>query len=114
MNITPGTVFSTKLPDGEIIETGCVAQSAPDEFGNFDGIDSDGVEVTFNTRMVAQVGVSWDADLKGTIYEEARYWLLDCGADPSDVADATDESVKQEVERHFEGGWNAFYESVVL
>ena len=55
MDITPGTVFSTKLPDGRIIESGCVAQTAPDEHGNSDGLDSDGVEVTFNTRMIAEV-----------------------------------------------------------
>lgn len=55
MNITPGTVFSTRLPDGRIIESDCVALEAPDEHGNFLGLDSDEVEVNFNTRMVAEV-----------------------------------------------------------
>ena len=67
MNITPGTVFSTKLPDGSIVETGCIAQTAPDEFGNFDGIDSDGVEVTFNTQMVAHIDCDADPRLWGSV-----------------------------------------------
>lgn len=55
MNITPGTVFSTRLPDGRIIESGCVALETPDEHGNFLGLDSDMVEVNFNTQMVAHI-----------------------------------------------------------
>jgi hypothetical protein len=40
--------------------------------------------------------------------QEARAWLLDCGAPTDLVDDATDESIKREVERQYEGGWNQF------
>lgn len=49
MDIHAGYVFDTAF------ETNCMATSEPDESGNFDGIDSDGVEVQFNTVMVTQV-----------------------------------------------------------
>jgi hypothetical protein len=52
MDIHAGTRFNTKF------ETNCVATSEPDESGNFDGIDSGGVEVEFNTAMVTEV-IGW-------------------------------------------------------
>lgn len=39
---------------------------------------------------------------------EARGWLLDCGADPDLVDEATDLAVHREVDRHYEGGWPQF------
>ncbi len=44
--IFPGTVFST------LAESGCVATTAPDEDGNFDARDSDGVVCSFWLGMV--------------------------------------------------------------
>lgn len=41
-----GFVFDTDF------ETGCVAQSTPQGDGNFDGLDSEGVEVSFHVSMV--------------------------------------------------------------
>lgn len=39
--IVPGTVFSTPF------ESGCIAITAPDDLGNFDGKDSEGVICNF-------------------------------------------------------------------
>lgn len=36
-------------------ESGCMALSQPDLFGNFDGVDSEGVEVEYNLVMVTEV-----------------------------------------------------------
>ncbi len=47
--IYPGVVFST------LAESGCVATSAPDEDGNFDALDSDGVLCSFSLVMVQAV-----------------------------------------------------------
>lgn len=47
--ITAGARFSTAY------ETGCVAQTAPDVHGNFDGLDSEGVECQFILAMVTAV-----------------------------------------------------------
>ena len=79
MTILPGTVFSTKLPDGQLLESGCVAQTTPDEFGRFVGLDSDGVEVEFSTQMV----LTCDAD--------PRLWGSDerCTAVATAVLDET-------------------------
>lgn len=46
MDIKVGTVFSTEA------ETGCVALEAPNAFGAFSGIDSDGIECAFHQDMV--------------------------------------------------------------
>lgn len=53
--ITPGARFSTATPDGRRIETGCIVVTGPDEFGEFVGIDSDGIECGFGVAMVASV-----------------------------------------------------------
>lgn len=50
--------------------------------------------------------------LDNLVVREARYWLLDCGADPDDVATATDYEVYREVERQYEGGWAALTDTV--
>jgi hypothetical protein len=47
-------------------------------------------------------------NLDNLVVREARYWLLDCGADPDDVATASDYEVYREVERQYEGGWSEF------
>jgi hypothetical protein len=39
---------------------------------------------------------------------DARYWLLDCGADPDLVDEATDLDIYREVKRRYEGGWGQF------
>ncbi len=44
-----GCKFDTKS------ERGCICQSLPDRDGNFDGIDSDGVECSFLVRQVVRV-----------------------------------------------------------
>lgn len=46
MDIKAGTVFSTEA------ETGCFALEAPNAFGSFNAIDSDGVECAFHIDMV--------------------------------------------------------------
>lgn len=52
--IVAGAVFDTPF------EEGCVAQSAPDQNGNFDGLDSDGVLCGFSTSMPIKVRPSAD------------------------------------------------------
>lgn len=47
--IAPGTIFDTPY------ESGCVALSAPDEQGNFDGVDSDGVVCGYFAPMVERI-----------------------------------------------------------
>ena len=42
------------------------------------------------------------------IWEEARGWLMDCGADPEDVEAWSDGYVKRLVERHHFDGWKGF------
>lgn len=44
--ISAGTVFDTEY------EQGCIAHSTPDEVGNFDATDSDGVVCSFSLAMV--------------------------------------------------------------
>lgn len=44
--IVPGTVFDTPF------ESGCVALTAPDDLGCFDGLDSDGVKCAFTDPSV--------------------------------------------------------------
>ena len=36
-------------------EKGCVATEAPREWGNFNGLDSNGVEVEYNISMVVKI-----------------------------------------------------------
>jgi hypothetical protein len=50
--LTPGTVFDTNSPDGQLIERGCVVATMPDDRGNFDAYDSDGVLCAYNVDMV--------------------------------------------------------------
>ena len=50
--LIPGTVFSTTSPDGQLIETGCVVATMPDENGNFDAYDSENVLCAYNVVMV--------------------------------------------------------------
>lgn len=47
--IKPGAIFDT------LFETGCVALAAPDDLGNFDARDSDGVVCSFGAAMVTAV-----------------------------------------------------------
>jgi len=49
MDISPGTVFSTRF------ETNCVVVTEPDEYGDFIGKDSQGVECHFSTDMVEDI-----------------------------------------------------------
>lgn len=49
IEITVGTVFNTPF------ETGCVATAEPNQFGWFNGLDSEGVEVQFALVMVSEV-----------------------------------------------------------
>ncbi len=49
MKLTIGCKFDTNA------ERGCICQSLPDRDGNFDGIDSDGVECSFLARQVIRV-----------------------------------------------------------
>lgn len=51
-------------------------------------------------------------NLDTIVIREARFWLLDCDADPDAVREATDYEVYREVERHFEGGWGEFVKTV--
>lgn len=44
--IVPGAVFSTPF------ESGCVVVTTPDDYGNFDALDSDGVRCQFTLAMV--------------------------------------------------------------
>lgn len=50
--------FKPKLEVGQIFDTlyekGCKVITLPDEFGNFDAYDSDGVACSFNIRMVKE------------------------------------------------------------
>lgn len=39
---------------------------------------------------------------------DARNWLLDCGAPPDLVEDATDRAIMAEVGRQYVGGWEQF------
>jgi len=55
LDLQPGYTFSTVLPNGNLIETGCKVIEAPDEFGAFVAIDSEGVECTFSTSMVSNI-----------------------------------------------------------
>lgn len=48
MKIERGVVFATAA------ESGCVALTEPGDFGEFDGIDSDGVVCQFSEAMVTQ------------------------------------------------------------
>jgi len=50
-DIKKGTVFDTPA------ESGCVALTEPDENGDFNALDSDGVECQFNIVMVQDVRV---------------------------------------------------------
>ena len=47
--LEPGVRFDTES------ERGCLVQTSPDADGNFDGVDSDGVEVTFTVRMIKRL-----------------------------------------------------------
>jgi hypothetical protein len=47
--LTPGTVFTTPF------ESGCVVTQAPDEFGSFLALDSEGVECSYGVMMVISV-----------------------------------------------------------
>lgn len=58
--ITPGAIFDTPF------ETGCVALAAPDDDGNFDARDSDGVECLFGVRMVTAVRPAADPQTEAT------------------------------------------------
>lgn len=49
MHIKPCEWFDTAY------ESGCIATTAPDHLGNFDGLDSEGYLVQFNTRMITRV-----------------------------------------------------------
>jgi hypothetical protein len=49
MLIHKGDVFATEF------ETGCVCMTEPDEFGMFDGLDSDGVLCSYMVSMVVKV-----------------------------------------------------------
>jgi hypothetical protein len=49
MRVIAGQRFDT------MYENACLATSDSDDDGNFDGIDSDGSECTFNTIMVIDV-----------------------------------------------------------
>lgn len=46
MELTKGVKFNTPF------EQGCTVADAPDKFGNFAAIDSEGVECVFHTVMV--------------------------------------------------------------
>lgn len=42
---------------------------------------------------------------------EARGWISDCvwaNLEPDDVDDLTDEEIRRGVQRHYDGGWDAF------
>lgn len=40
----------------------------------------------------------------------ARNWVMDVVEDPENVLDASDKDVRRYIERHYEGGWDAFLE----
>lgn len=42
------------------------------------------------------------------IIREARDWLLDCGAPPDLVQEASDRGIMAEVSRQYVGGWEQF------
>jgi hypothetical protein len=44
--------------------------------------------------------------------DEARGWLLDCGADEDDVENATDSAITREIARQYEGGTAAFVRDI--
>lgn len=44
------------------------------------------------------------------VLTDARNWLLDCGAPPDLVKQASDRGIMAEVTRQYVGGWNAFME----
>jgi hypothetical protein len=56
--------------------------------------------------VAAELGGLTMTDAK--LIEAARCWLLECGADEDDVADATDARIVREVSRQYDGGWSAF------
>ena len=47
--IKAGTIFDTPF------ESGCEAMNPPDEYGNFDALDSDRILCSFNIVMVEKV-----------------------------------------------------------
>lgn len=49
LTLRPGDVFNTDY------EQGCVVVTEPDELGNFDALDSDGVLCSFSLVMVRQI-----------------------------------------------------------
>lgn len=42
------------------------------------------------------------------LVREARDWLLDCGAPPDLVEDASPIMIRREVNRQYNGGWSQF------
>lgn len=49
LTVKRGDTFSTPF------ESGCIALSDPDEYGNFDGLDSDRVVCGFSLAMLTEV-----------------------------------------------------------
>ena len=54
MNLTvkPGDTFDTPF------ESDCKALSEPDEYGGFDGLDSDGVRCLFHVSLITAVRIT--------------------------------------------------------
>lgn len=48
--------------------------------------------------------MKYDADL----IEEAKGWMLDCGADRTYVRGLSQEQVYRTIQKHYEGGWAQF------
>jgi hypothetical protein len=42
------------------------------------------------------------------LIEEAKGWMLDCGADRIYVRDLPHEQVYRIIQKHYEGGWSQF------
>lgn len=51
------------------------------------------------------------------LLDEARAWISDCSwpdLDPEEVDDMTDEQIRRGVERHYDGGWDAFTRNTLV
>lgn len=66
--LTPGMRFSTCMPDGSPIESGCEVVTPPDASGSFDAYDHERVLCSFDIRMVASVGQPGDQRRSGPMF----------------------------------------------
>lgn len=48
------------------------------------------------------------------LMSEARGWLLDCGCPPELLQGRSDEEVKAEVDKQYDGGWEEFKKNTLV